>query len=216
MPDTKRLSTRSSPAWASQPKGSNCWVATIEPSKIHRYLVLICTVATGRCVYLLDTGIDSQLLLAATYVALLTRLFHANKQSYLMTHNSDNNWSFSPAGSYLEPRWWTKNPQTVRNGQLMKSGYRSANLVVLVFDEELVDTDDNSNRFGRKRSRQIRIPIWRDCVNTSDFSYLHLQLAYAATPLPTVKERLLATLRYTWRRSFKTGCSDETTDLSRR
>jgi hypothetical protein len=52
------------------------------------------------------------------------------------------------------------------SGTLIQAGYRSAALVVLVLQ--------SSN------GRWHRIPIWVDSVSGSQFSYLHVQLAYNA------------------------------------
>ena len=200
MPVTNQSSTRS----------RQLWVATLHPSRIHRFLLLAIGLAASRSLFILDLTVLWQMLYAIVSLIILTLLFRRNRQSHRLTHHHDGSWSLS---RFTTPPTTSQTPVIMHKGQLCHSGYRSANLLVLVF---VTDGGSSDNTFNDSSSRLVRLPIWSDQIESSDFSYLHLQLAYAATPLPPLKERLIASLRYTRRHSFKTGCRNETTDLSRR
>ena len=208
MPATNQSSTKSRPLWA----------AKLCRSKIHDLLIVAIGLATTISLFILDVPLLWQLLYAMISLLILARVVQKNAQSRRhLIHNSDGSWSLSHESLACETTSTIstrkiKPPCIEHKFQLCQSGYRSANLIVLVFASSDSDNQEHANR----SPRLIRIPVWFDQIESSGFSYLHLQLAYAATPLPSLKDRLRAALRYTQNHSFNLGRGNETTHLPRR
>ncbi len=207
MSDTNQSLTRSRAPWVNPQ-----WAATLQPSKKYKYLLLVCAFAVARALTLIDIAAYWLLPLAAVCSIVLFRLFCSNKLLYLLTHQSNGCWTLSPVSEQPDNRFLHGKTLNIQDAVLCQSGYRSANLIILVFAR----INEHSDKQVDCSNGLVRIPIWRDSVTPSDFSYLHLQLAYSATPLPNLKQRMLSSLRYTSSQALKTGLDNETTDLSRR
>jgi len=197
MPATNQSSTKSRPLWA----------AKLRRSKIHDLLIVAIGLATISSLFILDVTLLWQLLYAMISLLILARVVQKNAQSRgHLIHNSDGSWSLLHESLACETTSTIstrkiKPPCIEHKFQLCQSGYRSANLIVLVFASVSCENDE----LDYYSPRLIRIPVWFDQIESSDFSYLHLQLAYAATPLPSLKDRACASLRYTLNHSFKSG-----------
>ena len=197
MPATNQSSTKSRPLWA----------ARLRRSKIHDLLIVAIGLATISSLFILDVTLLWQLLYAMISLLILARVVQKNAQSRgRLIHNNDGSWSLLHESLACETTSTIstrkiKPPCIEHEFQLCQSGYRSANLIVLVFTPSESDNHERAHR----SPRLIRIPVWFDQIESSGFSYLHLQLAYAATPLPSLKDRACASLRYTLNHSFKSG-----------
>ena len=202
MPATNQSSTKSRPLWA----------ATLRRSRIHDLLLLAIALATTRTLFILDLTLLWQLLYAMISLLVLARVVHKNAQSRRLIHHRDGSWSLSCETTSTTSTRKNETPYIEHKFELSQSGYRSANLIVLVFASVSCENDE----LDYYSPRLIRIPVWFDQIESSDFSYLHLQLAYAATPLPSLKDRVCASLRYTRNHSFKSRHDNETTHLPRR
>lgn len=98
------------------------------------------------------------LLLVMTMLVAVTVQLLARHQSrnLLLTHSTEG---------------WTleSSCQSTRiTGNLVQAGYRSAWLIILVIQS--------------RNTALHRVIIWQDQISSRDFSYLHLQMAYAAIP----------------------------------
>ena len=203
MPATNQSSTKSRPLWA----------ATLRRSRIHDLLLLAIALATTRTLFILDLTLSWQLLYAMISLLVLARVVHKNAQSRRrLIHHRDGSWSLSCETSSTTSTRKNETPYIEHTFELSQSGYRSANLIVLVFASVSCENDE----LDYYSPRLIRIPVWFDQIESSDFSYLHLQLTYVATPLPSLKDRVCASLRYTRNHSFKSRHDNETTHLPRR
>ncbi len=186
------------------------WVAELRPSRVHNFLLLAVGLATTRSLFILDVNLFWQSLYAAICLVVLATLTQKNTQYHRrLIHHRDGSWSLSELATSPTPTRPFRTPYTEHRFQLCQSGYRSPNLIVLVF----APCTTQSEKPDHDSSKLIRTPIWFDQIDSSDFSYLHLQLAYAATPLPSLKDRVRASLRYTRNYSFKMGRGDETSNL---
>lgn len=203
MPATNQLSTRSRPLWA----------AKLRRSTTHDLLLVAIGLATTSSLFMLDVSPLWQLLYAMFSLLILARAVRKNAQSRRqLIHHRDGSWSLSQVSTSTTLTRKNKTPYIAHKFQLCQSGYRSANLLVLVF----APSNSENEELDHRSPGLIRIPVWFDQIDSSGFSYLHLQLAYAATPLPSLKNRLRTSLRYTRNHSFKSGHDNETTHLPRR
>lgn len=203
MPATNQSSTKSRPLWA----------ATLRRSRIHDLLLLAIALATTRTLFILDLTLSWQLLYAMISLLVLARVVQKNAQSRrCLIHHRDGSWSLSRETSSTTSTRKNETPYIEHKFELSQSGYRSANLIVLVFAPNISENEE----LYHCSPGLIRIPVWFDQIESSDFSYLHLQLTYAATPLPSLKDRVCASLRYTRNHSFKSRHDNETTHLPRR
>ena len=202
MPATNQSSTKSRPLWA----------ATLRRSRIHDLLLLAIALATTRTLFILDLTLLWQLLYAMISLLVLARVVKENAQSRRLIHHRDGSWSLSCETTSTTSTRKNETPYIEHKFELSQSGYRSANLIVLVFAPVRCENEE----LDHYSPRLIRIPVWFDQIESSDFSYLHLQLTYAATPLPSLKDRVCASLRYTRNHSFKSRHDNETTHLPRR
>lgn len=113
------------------------------------------------------------ILAAAIFLIAIRQIVWLGKSSQLIHHHEHEHTGgeckgFDSAGEKQPAAQWlfqTEGSLPV-NGALIQAGYRSAALVVLV-----LQSSDN---------RWHRIPIWADSVSASQFSYLHVQLAFNA------------------------------------
>lgn len=107
------------------------------------------------------TPVDAWLraLSATVLILLLIRRRVIRRDAWLLRQESDSIWTLRGGNAQ----------EGIVTGRLVRAGYRSAVLVIIV-----IQADD---------TRLHRVAIWWDQVAGRDFSYLHLQLAYAAEPV---------------------------------
>ncbi|MFK7852734.1 MAG: protein YgfX [Granulosicoccus sp.] len=132
-------------------------MAELKPSRYHQ--ALLCFFFACALYAIVATPIPAimQLACAVTVVCLLILKWPKLFEAKSLQHQEDT-------GLWVEK---TASGKTI-NGMLIPAGYRSAGLLVLVLQQE--------------NDHHYRVVVWRDSVARCEFSYLHLQLAYATRP----------------------------------
>lgn len=125
------------------------WAASLEPSRLHKRIALVCGVLA--LMSIAGAGLPLWLTLATATLTtlLLIRLYRRLQHVRYLARLDDDEWLLvDESGRHA--------------GTLNRCLYRTASLIIL----EITDQS------GQRRS----IPIWNDCLPAAEFSYLHCQL----------------------------------------
>lgn len=132
-------------------------MAELKPSAYHRALLSFFFVCALYAIAETPIPLLVQLAFAGTIVCIFILKWPELSKTKSLQHQEET-------GLWAEK---TASGKTI-NGVLIPAGYRSAGLLVLVLQLE--------------NDRHYRVVVWRDSVSSREFSYLHLQLAYATRP----------------------------------
>lgn len=145
------------------------WRCEQTPSRIHQLLMLSTGLGSAIAVIVASMAIVAQLACLCLLAMFITRQWRKSRAFYIFEHhggieNSINEWSV------------TSNRGDTLHGKLLHKGYRSAGLLVMVF----LASDGHSS---------YTVPVWRDTVSASAYSYLNMQLMFN-TYKPAASEKM--------------------------